>query len=177
MSSTSWIPATPVPLREHVVLDVPSFGMMPGGKVEFIDGREGKAPCSFPGPDARIVHPREHAMVEKIDPSTLPQSEGLLGAASAAATRRHPRCHQGRLERRRGRVGDGRRLGGHALPRVDRPREAPPLVASLSADEPTDAEMQKAKNKLEKLGMQNLPIDLWVDGDGFLKQAEFSRST
>jgi hypothetical protein len=34
--------------------------------------------------------------------------------------------------------------------------------------------MQKAKNKLEKLGLQNLPIDLWVDGDGFLKQAKFS---
>ena len=49
-----------------------------------------------------------------------------------------------------------------------------PLLASLSADKPTDAEMQKAKNKLEKLGMQSLPIDLWVDGDGFVKQMTFS---
>jgi hypothetical protein len=51
-----------------------------------------------------------------------------------------------------------------------------PLLADMASDEntPTDAEMQDAKDQLKKLGMETLPIDLWVDGSGFLKQVRLS---
>jgi hypothetical protein len=49
-----------------------------------------------------------------------------------------------------------------------------PLLASLTPDKPTDAEMQHAKDQLAKLGMQTLPIELWVDADGFLKQMQLA---
>ena len=49
-----------------------------------------------------------------------------------------------------------------------------PLLADMAPDKPTDAEMQNAKDQLEKLGLQTLPIELWVDGDGFLKQMQLA---
>jgi hypothetical protein len=168
-------PSDPSSLREHVVLDVPSFGMMPGGKVELIVAKEGKGPVLFlQAPMLASFIPANTPWI-KIDPSTLPQSEGQLGAASAAAD---PAAILAAIkdalsvEEVGSETVDGS-AATHYRASIDLVKLLP-LVASLSADEPTDAEMQKAKNKLEKLGMQNLPIDLWVDGDGFLKQAKFS---
>jgi hypothetical protein len=34
--------------------------------------------------------------------------------------------------------------------------------------------MQEAKEQLAKLGLETLPIELWVDGDGYLKQVRFA---
>jgi hypothetical protein len=45
-----------------------------------------------------------------------------------------------------------------------------PSIADMAPEAPTDAEMQEAKDQLKKLGLETLPIDLWVDGDGYLKQ-------
>jgi hypothetical protein len=49
-----------------------------------------------------------------------------------------------------------------------------PSFAELAPDAPTDAEMQEAKDKLTELGLDTLPIDLWVDGDGYLTQVRFA---
>ena len=34
--------------------------------------------------------------------------------------------------------------------------------------------MQEASDKLTELGLDTLPIDLWVDGDGYLTQVRFA---
>ena len=49
-----------------------------------------------------------------------------------------------------------------------------PSIAELSPDAPTDADMQEAEDQLKKLGLDTLPIELWVDGDGYLKQVHFA---
>jgi hypothetical protein len=168
-------PSDPSSIREHVVLDIPSLGMMPGGKVEMIVAKEGKGPVLYlQAPMLASFIPATTPWI-KLDPSTLPQSQGQLGAATAAA---NPAAILAAIKDALtvDEVGaetvDGS-AATHYRASIDLLKLLP-LLASLSADKPTDAEMQKAKNKLEKLGMQTLPIDLWVDGDGFLKQAKFS---
>ena len=90
-------PSDPSSLREHVVLDIPSLGMMPGGKVELIVAKGGKGPVLYvQAPMLASFIPAKTPWI-KLDPSTLPQSQGQLGAASAAAEpRRRPRRDQGR---------------------------------------------------------------------------------
>ena len=157
MSSTSWIRAIPSSLREHVVLDIPSLGMMPGGKVELIVAKGGKGPVLYvQAPMLASFIPAKTPWI-KLDPSTLPQSQGQLGAASAAA---NPAAVLAAIkdasERRRGR--SRRRstapTATHYLASIDLVKLLP-FFASLTPDTPTDAEMQKAKDKLEKLGMQS----------------------
>ncbi|MGZ6545024.1 MAG: hypothetical protein ACXVEI_06905 [Actinomycetota bacterium] len=168
-------PSDPSSLREHVVLDIPSLGMMPGGKVEMIVAKGGKGPVLYlQAPMLASFIPATTPWI-KIDPSTLPQSQGQLGAVSAAA---NPAAILAAIKDALtvDEVGaetvDGS-AATHYRASIDLVKLLP-LLASLTPDKPTDAEMQKAKNKLEKLGMQSVPIDLWVDGDGFLKQAKFS---
>ena len=168
-------PSDPSSLREHVVLDIPSLGMMPGGKVELIVAKDGKGPVLYvQAPMLASFIPAKTPWI-KLDPSALPQSQGQLGAATAAA---NPAAILAAIrdaltvEEVGTETIDGS-AATHYRASIDLVKLLP-LLASLSADEPTDAEMQKAKNKLEKLGMQSLPIDLWVDGDGFVTQVTFS---
>lgn len=168
-------PSDPSSLREHVVLDIPSLGMMPGGKVELIVAKEGKGPVLYvQAPMLASFIPAKTPWI-KVDPSTLPQSQGQLGAASAAA---NPAAVLAAIKDALSvdEVGSETVDGSaatHYRASIDLVKLLP-FFASLTPDPPTDAQMQKAKDKLEKLGMQSLPIDLWVDGDGFMKQVQFS---
>jgi hypothetical protein len=168
-------PSDPSSIREHVVLDIPSLGMMPGGKVEMIVAKGGKGPVLYvQAPMLASFIPATTPWI-KLDPSTLPQSQGQLGAATAAA---NPAAILAAIKDALtvDEVGtetvDGS-AATHYRASIDLVKLLP-LIASLTPDKPTDAEMQKAKNKLEKLGMQSLPIDLWVGDDGFVKQTTFS---
>jgi hypothetical protein len=165
-------PADPTSLRERVVLDIPSLGMMPGGKVEMIIGKGSMLYVRAPMLASFI--PATTPWI-KLDPSTLPQSQGGLGAATAAA---NPAAILAAIK-------DAltvEEVGADTVGGVDATHyrasvdlvKLLPLLASMTPDKPTDAEMQKAKDQLEKVGLQTLPIELWVDQDGYLKQMQLA---
>ena len=165
-------PADPTSLRERVLLDIPSMGMMPGGEVELIVGKGSVVYVRAPMLAAYI--PAKTPWI-KLDPSALPQQPAGMGAAAtainpAADPRRDRGCHLGR----RGRLRYGRWCRRHALPRDRRSAGAAAVDGGALPDAPTDAEMQEAKDQLTKLGLDTLPIELWVDGDGYLKQIQFA---
>jgi hypothetical protein len=161
-------PSDPTSLREHAVLDIPSLGMFPGGKVELIVGK--RSVIYLKAPMFASFIPAATPWI-KLDPSTLPQSQGGLGAAAAAVD---PAAVLAAIkdaltvEQVGADTVDGSATT-HYRASVDVVKLLP-LLADLTPDKPTDAEMQKAKDQLEKAGLDRLPIDLWVDGDGFLKQ-------
>jgi hypothetical protein len=165
-------PTDPTSLREHVILNIPSLGMMPGGKVEMIVGK---------GPMLYVRAPMLASFIPattpwiKLDPSTLPQGQGGLGPATAAA---NPAAILAAIK-------DAltvEEVGADAVDGVDATHYRAsvdlvtllPLLASMTPNAPTDAEMQKAKDQLEKVGLQTLPIELWVDADGYLKQMQLA---
>lgn len=165
-------PTDPTSLRERVLLDVPSLGMVPGGQVEMIVGKG--SVLYIRAPMLASVIPASTPWI-KLDPSTLPQNQGGLGAAAAAVD---PVAILAAIKEALSveEVGadtvDGVNAT-HYRASVDLVKLLP-LLASLTPDKPTDAEMQHAKDQLAKLGMQTLPIDLWVDADGFLKQMQLA---
>ena len=166
-------PSDPTSLREHMTLNIPSLGMLPGGTVELIVG---KGPVVYAkAPMLASFIPVKTPWI-KLDPSTLPQSEtGGFGAATAAA---NPAAILAAIK-------DAltvEEVGADTVDGVDAthyrasvdPLKLLPLLASMTPDTPTDAEMQKAKDELTKVGLQTLPIELWVDGDGYLKQMQLA---
>jgi hypothetical protein len=165
-------PADPTSLRERVLLDIPSVGMMPGGEVELIVGKDSVVYVRAPMLASYI--PAKTPWI-KLDPSALPQQPGGVGAATAALD---PAAILTALE---GAISvdevgtdtvDGTDAT-HYRANVDLLKLLPSF-AELAPDAPTDAEMQEAKDKLTELGLDTLPIDLWVDGDGYLKQVRFA---
>jgi hypothetical protein len=167
-------PADPTSLRERVVLDIPSLGMIPGGAVEMIIGK---------GPVVYVRAPMLASFIPattpwiKIDPSALPGSDDEFGAATAAA---NPAAIlaaiKGALTVEE--VGTDSVDGSDATQyraTVDLVKLLP-LLADMASDDskPTDAEMKDAADQLEKVGLETLPIDLWVDGDGFLKRIQLA---
>jgi hypothetical protein len=164
-------PDDPTSLRERVLLDIPSIGMMPGGEVEMIVGE---------GPVVYVRAPMLAAYIPaktpwiKLDPSALPKQAGGVGAAAAinpaailAAIKDAVSVDE---------VGPDTVDGAdatHYRATIDLVKLLP-SIAEISPDQPTDAEMQEAKDQLAKLGLETLPIELWVDGDGYLKQIQFS---
>jgi hypothetical protein len=166
-------PSDPTSLREHVVLDIPTLGMLPGGDVEMIVGKGSviyvKAPML-----ASFIHATTPWI--KLDPSTLPGSEGgSLGAATAAA---NPAAILAAIKdamtvQEMGTDPIDGSDATHYRATIDLVKLLP-LLAAMAPDTPTDADLQHAKDQLEKLGMQSLPIDLWVDGDGYLKQMQLA---
>jgi hypothetical protein len=165
-------PADPSSLRERVVLDIPSLGMMPGGKVEIIIGK---------GPIIYVRAPMFASFIPastpwiKLDPAALPASHDGLGAATAAA---NPAAILAAIkdaltvEEVGVETVDGSNAT-HYRATVDIVKLLP-LVADVVDEQPTDAEMQETKDQLAKLGLQTLPVELWVDGDGLLKQVRLA---
>ena len=165
-------PADPTSLRERVVLDIPSLGMMPGGKVEMIVGK---------GPVIYVRAPMFASFIPastpwiKLDPTALPGADPGIGAATAAA---NPAAILAAIkdaltvEEVGTETVDGSDAT-HYRATVDIVKLLP-LVADVVDEQPTDAEMQETKDQLAKLGLQTLPIELWVDGDGFLKQVQLA---
>ena len=167
-------PSDPLSLRERVVLDIPSLGMMPGGKIEMIVGK---------GPVIYVRAPMLASFIPastpwiKLDPTTFPGSDAELGAAAAAA---NPAAILAAIEDALtvDEVGAETVDGAdatHYRATVDILKLLPLLADMASADnKPTDAEMQDAKDQLKKVGLETLPIELWVDEGGFLKQIQLA---
>ena len=163
-------PNDPASLRERLLLEIPSVGMLPGGKVEMIIGKGTTIYVRAPMLTAFMPTTTPWVM---IDPSTCPQGSAGLGEAGAAAD---PAAVLGALKKALtvDEIGPdtiGGEAATHYRATVDVERLLP-LLADMSQEHPTDAEMQKAKDELEKVGMDSLPIDLWVDEAGFLKQVQ-----
>jgi hypothetical protein len=161
-------PSDPTSLRERALLNIPSMGMVPGGEVELIVGKGSVVYVRAPMLASYI--PAKTPWV-KLDPSSLPQQPGGVGAAAAALD---PSAILAALESAVsvGEVGPDTVDGTdatHYRATVDLVKLLP-SIAALAPDAPTDADMQEAKDRLTKLGLDALPIELWVDGDGYLKQ-------
>jgi hypothetical protein len=159
-------------LRERLLLDIPSIGMMPGGEVELIIGKDSVVYVRAPMLASYI--PAKTPWI-KLDPSSLPQQQGGVGAATAALD---PAAILAALEGAISvdEVGSETVDGDdatHYRATVDLVKLLPSM-ADLAPDAPTDAEMQEAKDKLAELGLDTLPIELWVDGDGYLKQIQLA---
>jgi hypothetical protein len=165
-------PADPTSLRERVLLDIPSMGMMPGGEVELIVGKGSVVYVRAPMLASFI--PAKTPWI-KLDPSALPQQPGGVGAATAALD---PAAILAALQ---GALSVDE-VGAETVDGADATHyratvdlvELLPSLADLAPEAPTDAEMQEAKDQLKELGLETLPIDLWVDGDGYLKQVRFA---
>jgi hypothetical protein len=85
-------PADPTSLRERVLLDIPSMGMMPGGEVELSSAR---ARSSTSRTDARVVHPGRR---RRGSSSTRRRSRSTRVAVGAAATAIDPAAILAALE-------------------------------------------------------------------------------
>lgn len=167
-------PTDPASLRERVVLDIPSMGMLPGGKVEMIVGKGSlvyvRAPMLAP------FIPATTPWI-KVDPASLPGSHDEFDSATAAA---NPAAILGAIkgaltvEEVGADTVDGS-ASTHYRATVDLVKLLP-LLADMAPDDnkPTDAEMQEARDQLRKAGLETLPVELWVDADGFLKQMELA---
>lgn len=167
-------PVDPTSLRERLVLDIPSLGMIPGGTVEMIIGKGSVVYVRAPMLASFI--PATTPWI-KVDPSAFPGSGEGLGAATAAA---NPAAILAAIKDALTveEVGPDTVDGSVATryrASVDLVKLVPLLADMASAgDKPTAAEMQDAEDQLKKLGLQTLPIELWVDGAGFLKQVRLA---
>lgn len=162
-------PADPTSLRERIVLDIPSLGMLPGGKVEMIVGK---------GSVIYVQAPMLASMIPattpwiKLDPSELPEYDDALAEAAAAG---NPAVILDAIkdaltvEEIGADTVDGAGVT-HYRATVDIVKLLP-LLAELTNEGPTAAEMQEAKDQLRKVGLEHFPVELWVDEEGFLKQA------
>jgi hypothetical protein len=154
------------------VLTLPSLGMMPGGKVEMIIGKGSVLYVRAPMLASVVQTPTPWL---KLDPSSFPDDEGGFGAATAAMD---PTAILAELD-------DAlavREVGAEVIDGADTTHyhatvdlvKLLPLFAKMSANEPTDAEVQKAKDQLKKSGLETMPVELWVGEDGFLAQLQFA---
>ncbi len=143
-------PADPTSLRERVLLDIPSMGMMPGGEVELIVGKGSVVYVRAPMLAAYI--PAKTPWI-KLDPSALPQQPGGMGAAAAAI---NPAAILAAIKDAISvdEVGPDTVDGAdatHYRATVDLVKLLP-SIAELSPDAPTDADMQEAEDQLDEAG-------------------------
>ena len=167
-------PTDPTSLRERVVLDIPSLGMMPGGPVEMIIGKG--SVIYVRAPMFASLIPATTPWIS-VDPSALPGSGNELGAATAAA---NPAAILAvvkdalTVEEVGADTVDGSDAT-HYRATLDMVKLLPLLADMASEDnKPTAAEMQHAKDQLKKVGLETLPIELWVSEDGFLDQMQLA---
>ncbi len=163
-------PADPTSLRERIVLDIPSLGMLPEGKVEMILGKDSVIYVQAPMLASMI--PATTPWI-KVDPSALPGYDKALGQAAAVG---NPAVILDAIKdaltvEEIGADTVGGASATHYRATVDLVKLLP-LLAEMSDEKPTAAEMQEAEDQLRKVGLEHFPIELWVDEDGFLKQAQ-----
>jgi hypothetical protein len=110
----------------------------------------------------------------KLDPSELPQTDGNLGAAAGAA---NPAAVLALMKDSLSveEAGSGTVDGvdaTHYIATVDLLKVLSHLAALSPGSDPaqTSPALGSARDQLEKLGLLTIPADIWVDGDGYLKQ-------
>jgi hypothetical protein len=165
----------PKSLREHVTLQIPSFAPgVPGGAIEMVLDRGDEGPVIyFQAPMITAFLGASTPWV-KLDPSELPQTDGNLGAAAGAA---NPAAMLALLKDSISvkQAGSGTIDGvdaTHYIATVDLMKVMSHFAALTSGADPaqTSPAISKAQDQLEKLGLLNVPADIWVDGDGYFKQ-------
>ncbi len=166
-------------VREHVTLQVPSFAPgMADGEIELIVV-EGpilyvKAPMLAPFLGATTPW-------VKVDPSALPGGSAGFGAAAGAVD---PAAALSLIKD----AIDVQLVGSDPVGGVDATKyratidlvKVLPQLAALAPEqeaELTPAEMARIEAELERVGMRQLPLDVWVDGDGNLKQLQLAIDT
>ena len=164
-------------VREHVVLQIPSLAPgMAGGEVELIvvggPVLYAKAPMLTPFLGATTPW-------VKLDPSRLPGGGGAgMGAAAGAAD---PAAALALISD----AIDVRLVGSDTVDGVDATKyqatldlvKVLPKLAALSPEagaKLTPADLARITAELDKVGMRELPLDVWVDGDGYLKQLQLA---
>jgi hypothetical protein len=165
----------PTSLREHVTLQIPSFAPgAPGGEIEMVLDQGDNGPVMyFQAPMITGFLGASTPWV-KMDPSELPQTGGNLGAAAGAA---NPAAMLALMKDSFSvtQAGTGTVDGvaaTHYVATVDLLKLLSHFAALTPGADPaqTSPALSSARDQLEKLGLLTLPADIWVDGDGYLKQ-------
>ena len=166
-------------VREHVTLQIPSLAPgMPAGEVELIvvDGPVlyAKVPmfAAFLGATTPWV---------KVDPSEMPGGSAGFGAATGAV---QPAAALALIqdaltvEQAGSDTVDGVGTTRYRVT-LDLVKVLPRLVelSPASGHRITAKDLAEMEAGLTKAGMRELPMDVWVDGDGYLKQLQLTVDT
>lgn len=165
----------PKSVREHLTFQIPSIAPgVPGGEIEMIVDQGDSGPVIYFHAPMITAFLGATTPWVKLDPSELPQTDGNLGAAAGAA---NPAAV---LALMRDSV-SVKQAGSGTVDGVD----ATHYIATIdfvklfshvsdmmpgSDAAPTSPDMSSAQEQLAKLGLLTIPADIWVDGDGYLKQ-------
>ncbi len=166
-------------VREHVTLQIPSLAPgMPAGEVELIVA---KGPILYA--KAPMLTPFLGATTPwvKVDPGELAGADGGIGAAAGMAD---PAAALSLLE---GAI-DVQVVGPDPVGGVDATEYRATLdlvkvlpklaqLAPAAAAKLTPQDLARAQAELERVGMDKLPLDVWVDGDGYVKQLQLAIDT
>lgn len=165
----------PKSVREHLTFQIPSFAPgVPGGEIEMILDQGDNGPVIyFQAPMITAFLGATTPWV-KLDPSELPQADGNLGAAAGAA---NPAAVLALMKDSLSvkQAGSGTVDGAdatHYIATVDLMKVLSHVAALAPGADPakTSPALSSARDQLEKLGLLTIPADIWVDGDGYLKQ-------
>jgi hypothetical protein len=162
----------PTSFRERMLLDIPSMGMMPGGTIEVIVAK---------GPVIYVRAPMLASFMPaatpwlKLDPSELPSGQGGLEGAAAAVdpTLILAAIKDALTVEEVGADTVGGADTTHYRATIDLMKLLP-LIAAISGEEPSAAELQEAKDQLTKVGLETLPVGFWVGDSGYLAQAQLA---
>ncbi|MGH2597179.1 MAG: hypothetical protein ACRDH7_14630 [Actinomycetota bacterium] len=165
----------PKSLREHVTFQIPSIAPgVPSGEIEMVLDQGDQGPVIyFQAPMITTFLGASTPWV-KLDPSELPQTDGNLGAAAGAA---NPAAMLALMKdslsvRQAGSGTVDGVVATHYVATVDLMKLLSHFADLVPGSDPaqTSPALSSARDQLEKLGLLNLPADIWVDGDGYLKQ-------
>lgn len=165
----------PTSLREHVTFQIPSFAPgAPSGEIEMVLDQGDAGPVIyFHAPTITALLGASTPWV-KVDPSKLPQTDAKLGAAAGAA---NPAAAlallKDSLQVRQAGSGTVDEVDAtHYIATIDLMKvlsHVADLVPGADAAQMSPA-LSSTRAELEKLGFLTIPADIWVDGDGYLKQ-------
>ena len=165
----------PKAVREHLTLQIPSIAPgVPSGEIEMIvDQGETSPVIYFQAPMITAFLGATTPWV-KLDPSELPQTDGNLGAAAGAA---NPAAVLALMKDALSvkAAGSGTVDGAvatHYIATVDLVKLLSHVADMVPGSDParTSPAIGSARDQLEKLGLLTIPADIWVDGDGYLKE-------
>jgi hypothetical protein len=165
----------PTSVREHLTFKIPSFAPgAPSGQIEMILDQGDTGPVIyFQAPMITAFLGATTPWV-KLDPSELPQSGGNLGAATGAA---NPAALLALMRDSLTveQAGSGMIDGvdaTHYIATIDLMKVLNRVAALAPSASPaqTSPALSSARDQLEKLGLLTVPADIWVDGNGYLKQ-------
>ena len=165
----------PQSLREHVTLQIPTLAPgVPGGAFEIVVDAGNTGPVIYFHAPMITAFLGASTPWVKLDPSELPQTDGNLGAAAGAA---NPAAVLALLKDSLSvtQAGSGTIDGveaTHYVATVDLLKVVSHFAEMVPGSDPaqTSPAMSSVRDQLEKLGLLTIPADIWVDGDGYLKQ-------